>query len=201
MAAPAAQRVAQWGALHCHYSWSERPASSLSDRHDILGGTELEPNSRRNSCPQVDHWRALPGESGVRGRGAAVRIEGAVCGGRAGGRCDGTTHLASVECYDPVANEWRTLPSMRSAKALCAAAVGDMGAGLGKDERGRPSAHVLDEAEPELEARGRQGSAVPGMGLGLVTRRTRLVRRVPEVRNSSPESGSGSVQFGRNSGS
>ena len=95
----------------------------MSDRHDILGGTELEPNSRRNSCPQVDHWRALPGESGVRGRGAAVRIEGKlyVVGGS-----DGTTHLASVECYDPVANEWRTLPSMSTARVFCVAVACDL---------------------------------------------------------------------------
>jgi hypothetical protein len=54
-----------------------------------------------------------------------VRIEGKlyVVGG-----FDGTTHLASVECYDPVANEWRTLPSMRTARAFCAVAVGEMGA-------------------------------------------------------------------------
>ena len=55
------------------------PASSLTDRHDILGGTELEPTSRRSSCPQVDHWRPLPGKSGVRGRGAAVRWNNPSC--------------------------------------------------------------------------------------------------------------------------
>ncbi len=61
----------------------------------------------------------------MRGRGAAVRIEGKlyVVGGS-----DATTHLASVECYDPVATEWRTLPSMSAARAFCAAAVGEMGA-------------------------------------------------------------------------
>jgi hypothetical protein len=36
---------------------------------------------------------------------------------------------ASVECYDPVANEWRTLPSMSAARCYCAAAVGEMGHG------------------------------------------------------------------------
>ena len=40
----------------------------------------------------------------------------------------GTTH-ASVECYDPVANEWRMLPSMSAARWCCAAAVGEMGHG------------------------------------------------------------------------
>ena len=45
------------------------------------------------------------------------------------GGSDGTVTLASVECYDPVANEWRTLPSMSTARAFCAAAMGDMDAG------------------------------------------------------------------------
>jgi hypothetical protein len=46
----------------------------------------------------------------------------------AGGE-EGTTIHASVECYDPVANEWRTLPSMSmsAARIYCAAAVGEMG--------------------------------------------------------------------------
>jgi hypothetical protein len=45
------------------------------------------------------------------------------------GGSDGTTVHASVECYDPVANEWRTLPSMSAARCFCAAAVGEMGHG------------------------------------------------------------------------
>ena len=45
------------------------------------------------------------------------------------GGCDGETNHASVECYDPIANEWRTLPSMSmsAARYYCAAAVGEMG--------------------------------------------------------------------------
>ena len=59
---------------------------------------------------------------------AAVCIEGNVY--VVGGSDGGTTH-ASVECYDPVTNEWRTLPSMSmiAAKRYCAAAVGAMGHG------------------------------------------------------------------------
>ena len=45
------------------------------------------------------------------------------------GGSDGETKHASVECYDPVANEWRTLPSMSSARWCCAAALGEMGHG------------------------------------------------------------------------
>ena len=55
---------------------------------------------------------------------AAVCIEGNVY--VTGGEDDGTKH-ASVECYDPVANEWRTLPSMSAARYYCAAAVSEMG--------------------------------------------------------------------------
>ena len=43
------------------------------------------------------------------------------------GGCDGSTKHASVECYDPVANEWRTLPSMSTARSWCAAAVAELG--------------------------------------------------------------------------
>jgi hypothetical protein len=47
------------------------------------------------------------------------------------GGSDGGTKHASLECYDPVANEWRTLPSMSmsAARFCCAAAVGEMGHG------------------------------------------------------------------------
>jgi hypothetical protein len=49
---------------------------------------------------------------------AAVCINGNVyvVGGH-----DGATRLASVECYDPIANEWRALPSMSTATSFCAA--------------------------------------------------------------------------------
>jgi kelch-like protein 2/3 len=55
---------------------------------------------------------------------AAACIEGNVY---VVGGSDGETNHASVECYDPVANEWRTLPSMSAARCYCAAAVGEMG--------------------------------------------------------------------------
>jgi hypothetical protein len=47
------------------------------------------------------------------------------------GGCDGATKHASVERYDPFANEWRALPSMSTptGRAFCAAAVGEMGHG------------------------------------------------------------------------
>jgi hypothetical protein len=47
---------------------------------------------------------------------AVVNIDGNVY---VMGGLDGTTALATVECYDPVANEWRLLPSMSSAKSCC----------------------------------------------------------------------------------
>jgi hypothetical protein len=45
------------------------------------------------------------------------------------GGYDGGTKHASVECYDPIANEWRALPSMSmsASRCFCAAAVGEMG--------------------------------------------------------------------------
>jgi N-acetylneuraminic acid mutarotase len=57
---------------------------------------------------------------------AAVCIEGNVY---VVGGSDGGTKQSSVECYDPIDNEWRTLPSMSAAKFHCAAAVGEMGHG------------------------------------------------------------------------
>ena len=43
------------------------------------------------------------------------------------GGFDGPTKHASAECYDPVANEWRTLPSMSISRLGCAAAVAELG--------------------------------------------------------------------------
>ena len=51
---------------------------------------------------------------------AAVCIDGNLY---AVGGFDGAAKLASVECHDPVANEWRTLPSMSTGRYFCAAAV------------------------------------------------------------------------------
>ena len=70
----------------------------------------------------------MPEMSVAREGCAAVCIEGNVyvIGGH---RDDGKTNHASAECYDPVANEWRTLPSMSAARSWCAAAVGEMGHG------------------------------------------------------------------------
>jgi hypothetical protein len=43
-----------------------------------------------------------------------------------GGGSDAATELASMECFDPVASEWRTLPSMSSPWCYCAAVACDM---------------------------------------------------------------------------
>jgi hypothetical protein len=42
------------------------------------------------------------------------------------GGYDGTAINASVECYDPVDNEWRMLPSMSTARWFCSAVVGQI---------------------------------------------------------------------------
>ena len=68
----------------------------------------------------------MPDMSVERAACAAVSIEGNVY--VVGGSDGGTAH-ASVECYDPIANEWRTLPSMSASRSFCAAAVGEMGHG------------------------------------------------------------------------
>ena len=70
----------------------------------------------------------MPDMSVASSRCAAVCIEGNV---HVVGGSDGGTKHASLECYDPVANEWRTLPSMSmsAARWYCAAAVGEMGHG------------------------------------------------------------------------
>jgi hypothetical protein len=44
----------------------------------------------------------------------------------AGGGSNAATQLASMECYDPIANEWRTLPSMSDPRRFCAAVACDM---------------------------------------------------------------------------
>jgi N-acetylneuraminic acid mutarotase len=43
-----------------------------------------------------------------------------------GGGSDAATVFASMECYDPIANEWRTLPSMSNPRWYCAAVGYDM---------------------------------------------------------------------------
>jgi hypothetical protein len=68
----------------------------------------------------------LPEMSVARSRCAAVCIEGTVY---VMGGIDGATTHASAECYDPVASEWRTLPSMSTSRRLCAAAVAELGPG------------------------------------------------------------------------
>ncbi len=54
---------------------------------------------------------------------AAVCIDGNVY---VMGGSKGTARHASVERYDPVANEWRTLPSMSTARSFCAAVACDL---------------------------------------------------------------------------
>ena len=65
----------------------------------------------------------MPEMSVVRQGCAAVCIDGNVY---VVGGSDGATRLASVECYDPVASEWRTLPSMGTARSFCAAVACDL---------------------------------------------------------------------------
>ena len=73
-------------------------------------------------------WRALPNMSVARVFCAAVCMEGNVyVVGGSDGHTSASTRHASVECFDPVANEWRTLPSMSTARWLCAAAVAELG--------------------------------------------------------------------------
>ena len=97
----------------------------------VVGGWDGDSKSRLKSAEIYDtsagQWRALPDMTVAREACAAVCIEGHVY---VVGGCQGRTTYASVECYDPVANEWRrTLPSMSAARCHCAAAVGEMGHG------------------------------------------------------------------------
>ena len=55
---------------------------------------------------------------------AAVCVDGNVY--VVGGKSDVATQLASMECFDPIANEWRTLPSMSNTRWYCAAVACDM---------------------------------------------------------------------------
>ena len=71
----------------------------------------------------------MPDMSVARDGCAAVCIEGNVY---VVGGSDGETKHASVECYDLVTSEWRTLPSMSAARRYCAAAVGEMGSEMGR---------------------------------------------------------------------
>ena len=56
--------------------------------------------------------------------GCAAVHRGELVGGKSDTRR--RKQLASMECYDPIASEWRTLPSMSSARWLCAAVACDM---------------------------------------------------------------------------
>ena len=68
----------------------------------------------------------MPDMSVARNGCGAVCIDGNVY--VIGGHDHGTNN-ASVECYDPIASDWRTLPSMSmsAARCYCAAAMGEMG--------------------------------------------------------------------------
>ena len=66
----------------------------------------------------------MPEMSAARNGCAAVCIDGNVY--VAGGNSDAATTLASMECYDPSASEWRTLPSMSNPRWYCAAVACDM---------------------------------------------------------------------------
>ena len=65
----------------------------------------------------------MPEMSVARSGCEAVCIDGNVC---VVGGSDGEAAHASVECYDPVANEWRTLPSMSTSSSFCAAVACDL---------------------------------------------------------------------------
>ncbi len=60
----------------------------------------------------------MPDMSVARYGCAAVCIDGNVY---VVGGSDAATTLASMECYDPIASEWRTVPSMSSPRWFCAA--------------------------------------------------------------------------------
>jgi N-acetylneuraminic acid mutarotase len=89
---------------------------------DFLKSAEIYDTSARQ-------WRALPDMSVARQGCAAVCIEGNlyVAGGddRLASSSETTTH-SSVEHYDPVTGQWRTLPSMGTARTFCAAVACDM---------------------------------------------------------------------------
>ncbi len=55
---------------------------------------------------------------------AAVCIDGNVY--VVGGGSDAATKLSSMECYDPSASDWRTLPSMSNPRWYCAAVACDV---------------------------------------------------------------------------
>ncbi len=66
----------------------------------------------------------MPDVSVARSACAAVCIDGNVY--VVGGLSDAEAVLASMECYDPIASEWRTLPSMSDTRRYCAAVACDM---------------------------------------------------------------------------
>ncbi len=77
--------------------------------------------------PSAGQWRALPDISVARAACAAVCIDGNMY--VVGGGSDAATQqvqIASMECYDPIASEWRPLPSMSSARWCCAAVACDV---------------------------------------------------------------------------
>ncbi len=91
------------------------------------GGSNLKSAEMYDGA--TGEWRALPEMSVARGGCAAVCIDGSVV--VVGGWGDMTddrqlTLHASAECYDPVANEWRTLPSMSAGRSHCAAAAAEL---------------------------------------------------------------------------
>ena len=66
----------------------------------------------------------MPNMSEARRGSAAVCIDGNVY--VVGGGSDAATQLASMECFDPIANEWHTLPSMSNPRRYCAAVACDV---------------------------------------------------------------------------
>ncbi len=66
----------------------------------------------------------MPDMSVARSTCAAVCVDGNVY--VVGGVSDAEAVLASMECFDPIASKWRTLPSMSRARAYFGAVACDM---------------------------------------------------------------------------
>jgi N-acetylneuraminic acid mutarotase len=94
---------------------------------DSRGGNFNFLKSAETYDTSAGQWRALPDMSVPRQGCAAVCIEGNlyVAGGVDSLLGESTTH-SSVEHYDPVTGQWRTLASMGTGREFCAAVACDM---------------------------------------------------------------------------
>jgi hypothetical protein len=104
-------------------------AGCVDGRLYVVGGAGAGNSSLASAeCydPAVRQWHALPSMSTARGECAAACVDGLlyVMGGTHGpcnGRKSASSALASAECYDACARQWRALPDMRAARRGCAA--------------------------------------------------------------------------------